>query len=779
MKVCIILGTRPEIIKMSPVIKELMKSRHEVITIHSNQHYSENMDKIFFNELGLKEPDFNLNIGSGKHSNQIGNILIKLEPILNELKPDYTLVQGDTNTVFAGALASSKLGIKIGHIEAGLRSYDKTMPEESNRILTDHSSDFLFAVTETQEKILKKEGISNNKVFVVGNTITDATFNNILIAEKKSTILKSLNLSKKDFFLFTSHRGANVDDKKSLEKVLKIVEEASQHQQVVWPIHPRTLKNIKLFNLVIPTNVLTIEPVGYFDFLILEKYSTLNITDSGGVQEESCILNTPCITIRENTERPETIELSANTLVGLDYEKFKKELSNVLEVRPSGWINPYGDGTTAEKIIQVLENDYINSNPLMKKTINVIGMGYMGLPMACLLAKAGFSVTGVDINEKKISLLKDNKLPFEESGLQAIYDSAVANNIKFGTTPNSANIHIISVPTPIKNKSCDLSYVHAAAESLYPILKKKDLIIIESTIKPKATIQLKEKIKKDTGIDVLLAHCPERAIPGSTIQELIHNDRIIGGTCEQSTSIALSIYQTFSKGELLPSDSTTAECCKLMENTYRDINIALANEFDDLLTEYGVKSEQAIKLANRHPRVNILSPGPGVGGHCIAVDPYFLIEDSERETSVIRSAREINNHRPYSQTEKLTRILKSKNHNKIGVLGVAYKEGVDDTRETPAKQIIENLENHNFEIKVADPYVKRFFKTIHPLEEVIAWADILVVITNHKEFNELNYERCEVIYLKDNSSLLPYFEKLEGNTSSLLNQVSVSQENIN
>lgn len=223
MKIAIVVGTRPEVIKMSPLIRKCQEWGVSFSLIHSNQHYSENMDRIFFEELRLPAPDYNLQVGSGGHSNQIGNILIKIEPVLHEVKPDIVLVQGDTNTVVAAALAAHKSGIKVAHIEAGLRSFDRTMPEESNRVMTDHLSDYLFAVTNVQSEILQSEGINRSKIKVVGNTIVDAVLCNKEIAIKRSDILKKLGLHSKKYCLFTAHRASNVDSKQSLEEVISLL----------------------------------------------------------------------------------------------------------------------------------------------------------------------------------------------------------------------------------------------------------------------------------------------------------------------------------------------------------------------------------------------------------------------------------------------------------------------------------------------------------------------------------------------------------------------------
>lgn len=287
MKISIILGTRPEIIKMSPIIRELENHGVDYFIIHTGQHYSYNLDKIFFEELELPEPKYNLDVGSGSHAEETGKMLIGIEKVLKEEKPDIVLVEGDTNTVLAGALAASKLHIRVGHVEAGLRSYDRTMPEEINRVLADHISDYLFAPTEKAKKNLLTEGVDKNKIFVTGNTIVDAVYQNLEIAKRKVDILNKLNLSHREYFLVTAHRQENVDVKDRLIGILDGFE-LVYHKfnfPIIYPAHPRTMKRIKEFGLEVPNGTRLIEPFGFLEFLQLEANAKLVLTDSGGVQE--------------------------------------------------------------------------------------------------------------------------------------------------------------------------------------------------------------------------------------------------------------------------------------------------------------------------------------------------------------------------------------------------------------------------------------------------------------------------------------------------------------
>jgi len=358
MKICIILGTRPEIIKMSPIIRECQKRKINYFILHTNQHYSENLDKIFFEELELPKPKCNLKVGSGTHAEETGKMLIDIEKVLMREKPDIVLVEGDTNTVLAGALAAVKLHIKVGHVEAGLRSYFREMPEEINRILADHCSDFLFAPTKKAKDILFSEGIPKTKIFVTGNTIVDAIYQNLKLAKKKSRILDKMKLKKENYFLVTAHRQENVDKKERLKGILEGIGLIYKkfNLPIIYPIHPRSKKMIKNFNLKIPQGVKLIEPIGYLDFLQLEANARLVLTDSGGVQEESCILKVPCVTLRDNTERPETLEVGSNILAGAIPKKILRCVSKMLN-RKRNWRNPFGNGRAGEKIINIIKKN--------------------------------------------------------------------------------------------------------------------------------------------------------------------------------------------------------------------------------------------------------------------------------------------------------------------------------------------------------------------------------------------------------------------------------------
>jgi len=363
-KVALIFGTRPEIIKLSSLMRLLESTKTPFFMIHTGQHYSANLDKIFFKELELPQPKYNLRIKSkaphlqGHHT---GSMLIEIEKILLKESPTHVLVQGDTNTVLAGALAASKIstttsftGLRylLGHVEAGLRSYDRQMPEEINRFISDHLSDLLFAPTRQSKKILVKEGIDPKKIFVTGNTIVDAVFQNLEIAKKRVKFTQ-----KGDYILVTLHRQENVDEPNHLKSILRGIELASLelNKRVIFPLHPRTELKLKTFGMTLPSTFLVTQPLGFLEFLMLESHAALLMTDSGGVQEEAAILKVPCVTLRTTTERPETIEVGANDLAGVESDTILRSAKKMIEAARE-WENPFGDGRAAHYILEGIKS---------------------------------------------------------------------------------------------------------------------------------------------------------------------------------------------------------------------------------------------------------------------------------------------------------------------------------------------------------------------------------------------------------------------------------------
>jgi UDP-N-acetylglucosamine 2-epimerase (non-hydrolysing) len=357
-EVTIILGTRPEIIKLAPVIRECETRDLPYTLLHTGQHYSEELDEVFFDQLELPTPDYNLQVGSKSHGQQTADMIAGIEELLLEESPDIVLVQGDTNSVLAGAIAASKLDIVLGHVEAGLRSFDREMPEEVNRVLADHVAEYLFAPTDQSREYLREEGIDDEQIHVTGNTMVDAVHEHRELAAEKSTILREFELSGDQYGLMTAHRAENVDDPERFSRLLEGVSRgaAKFDFEVVYPIHPRAENRIEEFSLPVPDRVRLVEPQDYLDFLKLEANAELILTDSGGVQEEACLLGVPCVTLRDNTERPETLRVGANELAGVDQGEIAAAADRMLST-DNDWQNPFGDGTTAEQIIEILSAD--------------------------------------------------------------------------------------------------------------------------------------------------------------------------------------------------------------------------------------------------------------------------------------------------------------------------------------------------------------------------------------------------------------------------------------
>ena len=371
--------------------------------------------------------------------------------------------------------------------------------------------------------------------------------------------------------------------------------------------------------------------------------------------------------------------------------------------------------------------------------VGIIGLGYIGLPTALLLANAGHEVVGIDVDEKKVEKLRNKILPFQEKGLEKLFEK-VKKNFKATTDYSSlrnVNAIIVSLPTPMKDRKMMGDYVFNAMEMVGKNLKKGQLVILESTVTPGTTAgRVKEILERESGLkageDFLLAYCPERAIPGNTIYEMVHNDRIIGGINKESAKRAKELYSTFVKGNIYTTSSTVAEMVKVVENTYRDVNIALANELAKIAEKIGVNVYEVIELANKHPRVNVHQPGIGVGGHCLPIDPWFLVEVYP-EAKLIPIAREINDR----MVNDAVKIIEKSGVKRVTIFGEAYKPDVDDTRESPTHKLRDLLERRGIEVRIYDPIV-------HPnisLDETIKNSQCIVISTAHSIFKDLNWDK--------------------------------------
>lgn len=381
----------------------------------------------------------------------------------------------------------------------------------------------------------------------------------------------------------------------------------------------------------------------------------------------------------------------------------------------------------------------------------VIGLGYIGLPTACLIAKAGHRVWGADKNAGVIEGLKAGRLHIvNEKGLaELVGEAVVSGRLRFSTSPAGADVFVIAAPTPLVRLERpseetglaglgDFSYVAAAAESIIPFLAAGNLVVLESTVGPGCTQELLKPLLERSGlrcgVDFHLAHAPERVLPGNILHELVHNDRIVGGVDRQSAEMARDFYASFVEGAIVVTDARTAETVKLMENTFRDVNIALANEFALICEKLGVDVWEAISIANRHPRVRILNPGPGVGGHCLAIDPYFLAEKAPSLSPLIRQARKVNEGMPVHTADLFFGLTRGRDVRKVAVLGASYKADVGDERESPALQVAELLGKGGAPVVVHDPFVEDY---AGPLDDVLRDADCIVLLTDHTVYREL------------------------------------------
>ena len=373
-----------------------------------------------------------------------------------------------------------------------------------------------------------------------------------------------------------------------------------------------------------------------------------------------------------------------------------------------------------------------------------IGLGYIGLPTSAMFSNYGVEVVGVDVSESVVKTLNNGDIHIEEPGLgEMIKEAVTKGSFRASLVPEKADAFIIAVPTPNHNDeflSCDLSYVISACKSILPFIEKGNTVIVESTIAPRTMDDYVKPIFEEAGFiigeDLYLAHCPERVLPGQILHELIYNNRIVGGITSKCTEQASAVYETFVKGEIIKTEAKTAELSKCMENTYRDVNIALANELTKVCYELDINALDVIAMANKHPRVNIHQPGPGVGGHCLAIDPYFIYAKAPEVAKIIKLARDTNCSMPHFVVEQVRKLLAGITNPKVSVFGVTYKGNVDDVRESPAMEIKEMLEEEGLTLQVFDPHVEN--KEYVDLETAVKDSDLVLVLTDHNEYKEMN-----------------------------------------
>ncbi|MEH7611921.1 MULTISPECIES: nucleotide sugar dehydrogenase [Bacillaceae] len=416
--------------------------------------------------------------------------------------------------------------------------------------------------------------------------------------------------------------------------------------------------------------------------------------------------------------------------------------------------------------------------------ICTIGLGYIGLPTSAMFAKHGVEVVGVDIHQSVVDKLNAGEIHIEEPGLAEVVKDVVSKGLfKASLTPEAADAFIIAVPTPNnddEHKSCDLTYVLSAVKSTIPYLQKGNVLIVESTIAPRSMDDFVKPLVEASGFtvgeDLFLVHCPERVLPGQIMHELIYNNRIVGGITPQCSEAGAKVYSTFVQGEIIRTDAKTAEMSKLMENTFRDVNIALANELTKVCNTLDINVLDVIEMANKHPRVNIHSPGPGVGGHCLAVDPYFIVAKAPDLAKIINLSRETNSSMPSYVVENVKKIIGNVDHPKVAAFGVTYKGNVDDMRESPAMDIIELLKNEGITVAAHDPHVASTETfTLLSAEDAVKDAHLILVLTDHNEFKNMNYD--ELAPLMKNPIVFDTKNCVNSSNSSKMNFVNYGNIN--
>ena len=403
--------------------------------------------------------------------------------------------------------------------------------------------------------------------------------------------------------------------------------------------------------------------------------------------------------------------------------------------------------------------------------LNIIGLGYIGLPTSLMFAANGVEVVGTDLNVELVNTLNRGELTFEEEGLEQVFNAALDRGIKFQTEYERTNRYIITVPTPYisDSKKIDAKYVIAATKQVLKVCEPNTILVIESTISPGTIDRFVRPIIEELGFkigqDIHLVHAPERIIPGKMVYELEHNSRTIGADSREVGEEVKSWYESFCKNEIVVTDIKTAEMSKVVENTFRDINIAFANELAKMCDREGMDVYELIRIANKHPRVNILTPGPGVGGHCISVDPWFLVGDYPDIVNVVLGAREVNDAMPQYVFDKIHKIMKENNikdYSKVGLYGLTYKENVDDMRESPTLQLLDIFEKYNIDaIKVYDPFIKekKFEGQVMELDNFLADTELVVVLVSHDEIRN-NQELLSEKIVYDTRNIIEVCEKV-------------------
>lgn len=811
----IFAGTRPEIIKLAPVYKELIRRGHEAVFCATLQHSDLSSQALDF--FGIV-PDITLDVSQPGQSlaSLTTKLLDQVGQTIDKVLPSSVIVQGDTMTVTCSALAAFLRKVPVMHIEAGLRSRDlkAPFPEEANRRICSTLTDLHFVPTQQALSNLASEGVSTNKIFNVGNTVADAL--KIAVEKVKSPETSASDIAlqicmfrnrHKKIATLTMHRRESFDA--GLESLSQALDEIFGKAKdgelgLIYPRHPNPGldKFCDELQAKLGDKIKIVPALGYADFVRLLTESDFLVTDSGGVLEEATILGKPVICVREKIERPEILKSENTFLTGFDKALITKALENCLakpQSSTNNFFDHFGDGQASQKIVKIIEEhqgkpEGVKIQPARldeqtkffeqpPRTVAILGLGYIGLPTATVLAKSGFSVIGVDTNPARLESIKNGTTDFLEGVLRQDLKTALANKsitLK-STLEDLADFYLICVPTPIKGKDADLSYVFACAEAISKNLKPGALVVLESTVPVGTTNQLADKIAGLSGLeadkDFFVAYCPERVIPGRMEKEIIENDRTIGAQSSQAFLLANSIYRSFCTGNLSYVDAKSAELIKLLENSLRNVEVAFANEAYDIARQFNVSPSQVKEIANRHPRVNILNPGPGVGGHCVAVDPFFLERGLRESCPVLSTSIMANKKRPDKIVQNILKYIKTLHKSaetkiNILVMGLAYKPNVSDLRESPALEVALKLSGHpEINQTVFDPHadgkevMSLGLSASADIAKSIKSADLVAVLVAHAQFDSiLGQADLEGKIVIDPTSLV---EKLSKNSENI------------
>jgi UDP-N-acetylglucosamine 2-epimerase (non-hydrolysing) len=760
--IILIIGTRPEGIKLFPVYFSLKKAGLPVKICATFQH-TDLLQTVF--ELFNIQPDFNFNIMQANQDlfHITRAVLQNCQELFLLQKPQLVIVQGDTTSAMAAALAAFYLKVPVAHVEAGLRTNDiyAPYPEELNRQFIGLIAKYHFAPSKNSVLNLQKSGVSAKAIYQVGNTVVDAlnlvnsklAAGDLRVRPEIALLLQKIINQNQKIVLMTMHRRESLGH--FMQQALAAIKKfASSHGDVcfIYPMHPnpQVQKIVAQINLSLCANIFLLPALPYHELIYLLDKAQVVMTDSGGISEEAASLAKPVLLLRNQTDRPEAVEAGLAWLVGCNQTKINHYLKHALSLPLDKWQTQiYGNGNSANQIVKILRQE------IKMVKVAIIGLGYIGLPTAILLAETGFEVHGYDIDEHKIAGIKKGVCVIQEQELGARLNVVLKqDNFNVDTKLDVADYFLITVPTPIDNdKKADLKYVWQAVGQIANFLKPGDCVIIESTVPVGTTNQISEYLAQKTGLragqDFFVAFSPERVIPGKIFHELIHNNRLIGGINQQSSNLAVDFYAEFVKGQISMTDSKTAEMVKLVENSSRDVQIAFANQVASIAQAAGINAQEVIAFANQHPRVQILNPGCGVGGHCIAVDPWFLIESFPNQSNLLHAARKINDQKPFEVLAEIDKkidnlkISLGKNKLELCVLGVTYKPDIDDLRNSPALLIAQKLQERvDLNLTVVEPNIDlnilhQYFKfAVNKFEHLILPPDLIILLVAHNEFRQ-------------------------------------------